>query len=357
MSEMSSRKLRTIELLAPAKNYEQGRAAILCGADALYVGAPRFGARSAAGVPEEEIVPAAQKDAQEAERLSQGKRRSSYPALALLALALALQAAVFLIEGGTLRLVLRLVLAALAADEGSTSKVYTVTKDISYSTAGEIPDTVEEGQDLTVELKDQSEAKIVSAYAEIKDSAAPKNLLAKSDNPNESKLVFANQSTNGDRTPNMSTQELTPAMKSFYSNSYLITKSAGDLDYDSCNAALFAEKPATVSLGFWIQKTDNMVDEFPFWLIYQNKENYGERYLQVNIPVKDLVAGGKNTRQTVSLEGKNQNLIVRALRQSAWKIRATGTTSPMCCQILSISTRMRPIKRLTRIWEAWSIFI
>ncbi len=54
MSEMSSRKLRTIELLAPAKNYEQGRAAaILCGADALYVGAPRFGARSAAGVPEE----------------------------------------------------------------------------------------------------------------------------------------------------------------------------------------------------------------------------------------------------------------------------------------------------------------
>ena len=56
MSEMSSRKLRTIELLAPAKNYEQGRAAILCGADALYVGAPRFGARSAAGVPEEEVV-------------------------------------------------------------------------------------------------------------------------------------------------------------------------------------------------------------------------------------------------------------------------------------------------------------
>ena len=67
------------------------------------------------GLPEEEIVAAAQKDAQEAERLSQGKRRSSYPALALLALALALQAAVFLIEGGTLRLVLRLVLAALAA--------------------------------------------------------------------------------------------------------------------------------------------------------------------------------------------------------------------------------------------------
>ena len=219
--------------------------------------------------------------------------------------------------------------AALAADEGSTSKVYTVTKDISYSTAGEIPDTVEEGQDLTVELKDQSEAKIVSAYAEIKDSAAPKNLLAKSDNPNESKLVFANQSTNGDRTPNMSTQELTPAMKSFYSNSYLITKSAGDLDYDSCNAALFAEKPATVSLGFWIQKTDNMVDEFPFWLIYQNKENYGERYLQVNIPVKDLVAGGKNTRQTVSLEGKNQNLIVTSASSEAKCLENQGACKPI----------------------------
>ena len=67
------------------------------------------------GLSEEEIVPAAQKDAQEAERLSQGKRRSSYPALALLAAALALQAAVFLIEGGTLRIVLRIVLAALAA--------------------------------------------------------------------------------------------------------------------------------------------------------------------------------------------------------------------------------------------------
>ena len=161
--------------------------------------------------------------------------------------------------------------AALAADEGSTSKVYTVTRDISYSTAGEIPDTVEEGKNLTVELKDQSEAKIVSAYAEIKDSTAPKNLLAKSDNPNESKLIFANQSKDGSRTPNMSTQELPPAMKSFYNNSYLIEKSSGDLDFDSCNAALFADKPTTVSLGFWIQRTDKMVDEFPFWLIYQTK--------------------------------------------------------------------------------------
>lgn len=219
----------------------------------------------------------------------------------------------------TLAMVLSLLpTAALAANgEGSTSKVYTVTRDISYSTAGEIPNTVEEGKDLTVELKDRSEAEIVSAYAEIKDSAAPKNLLAKSANSNESKLVFANQSTDGDRTPNMSTQELPPAMKSFYSNSYLIEKSSGDLDYDSCNAALFAEKPRTVSLGFWIQQTDNMVDEFPFWLIYQNKENYGERYLQVNIPVKSLVTSGKNTQQTVPLDGKNHDLIVTSASSEA----------------------------------------
>jgi len=39
----------TLELLAPAKDLECGQAAIDCGADALYVGAPRFGAREAAG--------------------------------------------------------------------------------------------------------------------------------------------------------------------------------------------------------------------------------------------------------------------------------------------------------------------
>lgn len=38
-----------IELLAPAKNAETARQAILHGADAVYIGAPRFGARSAAG--------------------------------------------------------------------------------------------------------------------------------------------------------------------------------------------------------------------------------------------------------------------------------------------------------------------
>ena len=38
-----------LELLAPAKDLECGQTAIDCGADAVYVGAPRFGAREAAG--------------------------------------------------------------------------------------------------------------------------------------------------------------------------------------------------------------------------------------------------------------------------------------------------------------------
>jgi putative protease len=38
----------SLELLAPAKDLECGQAAIDCGADAVYVGAPRFGAREAA---------------------------------------------------------------------------------------------------------------------------------------------------------------------------------------------------------------------------------------------------------------------------------------------------------------------
>ncbi|MDR2449490.1 MAG: U32 family peptidase [Prevotellaceae bacterium] len=40
-----------IELLAPAKNYGAGKAAIDCGADAVYIAAQRFGAREAAGNP------------------------------------------------------------------------------------------------------------------------------------------------------------------------------------------------------------------------------------------------------------------------------------------------------------------
>jgi len=40
---------RTLELLSPARNAEVGRIAILAGADAVYIGAPAFGARAAAG--------------------------------------------------------------------------------------------------------------------------------------------------------------------------------------------------------------------------------------------------------------------------------------------------------------------
>lgn len=42
-------KPRAIELLAPAKNLECARQVILHGADAVYIGAPKFGARAAAG--------------------------------------------------------------------------------------------------------------------------------------------------------------------------------------------------------------------------------------------------------------------------------------------------------------------
>ncbi len=38
-----------VELLSPAKNLECGIAAINCGADAVYIGSPKFGARAAAG--------------------------------------------------------------------------------------------------------------------------------------------------------------------------------------------------------------------------------------------------------------------------------------------------------------------
>lgn len=47
--------MRTLELLAPAKNLECGIAAIEHGADAVYIGAPRFGARAAAGNSIEDI--------------------------------------------------------------------------------------------------------------------------------------------------------------------------------------------------------------------------------------------------------------------------------------------------------------
>ena len=38
-----------LELLAPAKNLECGKAAVDHGADAVYIGAPRYGARAAVG--------------------------------------------------------------------------------------------------------------------------------------------------------------------------------------------------------------------------------------------------------------------------------------------------------------------
>ena len=40
---------RTLELLAPARTPVEARQAILFGADAVYIGGPSFGARSAAG--------------------------------------------------------------------------------------------------------------------------------------------------------------------------------------------------------------------------------------------------------------------------------------------------------------------
>ena len=40
---------RSIELLSPAKDLICGREAINHGADAVYIGAPKFGARAAAG--------------------------------------------------------------------------------------------------------------------------------------------------------------------------------------------------------------------------------------------------------------------------------------------------------------------
>ena len=47
--------MTSLELLAPAKNLECGIAAVDHGADAVYIGAPRFGARSAAGNSIEDI--------------------------------------------------------------------------------------------------------------------------------------------------------------------------------------------------------------------------------------------------------------------------------------------------------------
>ncbi|MBE6228114.1 MAG: U32 family peptidase, partial [Bacteroidales bacterium] len=41
--------MKQLELLAPARDYQIGIAAIDCGADAVYIAGPQFGARQAAG--------------------------------------------------------------------------------------------------------------------------------------------------------------------------------------------------------------------------------------------------------------------------------------------------------------------
>ena len=48
--------VRKLELLSPAKNLEVGTAAIMAGADAVYIGGPSFGARAAAGNSIEDIA-------------------------------------------------------------------------------------------------------------------------------------------------------------------------------------------------------------------------------------------------------------------------------------------------------------
>lgn len=47
--------MKTVELLAPAKNLETAIAAINSGADAIYIGASNFGARKNASNPLEDI--------------------------------------------------------------------------------------------------------------------------------------------------------------------------------------------------------------------------------------------------------------------------------------------------------------
>ena len=47
--------MRQLELLAPARDYQIGIAAIDCGADAVYIAGPQFGARQAAGNDIEDI--------------------------------------------------------------------------------------------------------------------------------------------------------------------------------------------------------------------------------------------------------------------------------------------------------------
>ncbi len=56
MNEIKNNTTQKIELLAPAKNLDCGKAAIRYGADAVYIGAPKFGARAAVGNSIEDIA-------------------------------------------------------------------------------------------------------------------------------------------------------------------------------------------------------------------------------------------------------------------------------------------------------------
>ena len=49
-------QINRLELLAPARTADIGIAAIDCGADAVYIAGPAFGARAAAGNPVEDIA-------------------------------------------------------------------------------------------------------------------------------------------------------------------------------------------------------------------------------------------------------------------------------------------------------------
>ena len=53
---MESLRRKTVELLAPARDYLSAVAAVDYGADAVYMGGAKFGARQAAGNAAEEIA-------------------------------------------------------------------------------------------------------------------------------------------------------------------------------------------------------------------------------------------------------------------------------------------------------------
>ena len=53
---MDKWKERVIEVLAPAGSFESMKAAVNAGADAVYMGGTRFGARAYAENPEKDII-------------------------------------------------------------------------------------------------------------------------------------------------------------------------------------------------------------------------------------------------------------------------------------------------------------